>query len=212
MGSPLFLSDLLTGHELRVRSPGFSRRCAVGRAEARTTNRRFMGSPLFLSDLLTGHELRVRSPGFSRRCAVRRAEARTTNRRFMGSPLFLSDLLTGHELRVRSPGFSRRCAVRRAEARTTNRRFMGSFHVQLLTRIGAMNPGAPASLPARRSASNSPAGMPALPGRFMGRTRQVFPNTIPALGRNSLLRAMRPAACRHFPRNFTVIHPWHRRC
>ena len=68
MGSPLFLTDLLTGHE-----PGRARRpCRAGKSAAQVQVKRrltgdgspyrprafarFMGSRLFHSDLLTGHE------------------------------------------------------------------------------------------------------------------------------------------------------------
>ena len=72
MGSPLFLSDLLTGHEPERRAGAPARSnlpVTGGPLRTRASALRFMGSPLFLSDVLPGHESRrrdVRSPGFSR--------------------------------------------------------------------------------------------------------------------------------------------------
>jgi hypothetical protein len=56
MGSPLFLADLLTGHEPAVGAPGTapaSRQTDVSNKPRRCSALRFMESPLFLADLLT---------------------------------------------------------------------------------------------------------------------------------------------------------------
>jgi len=88
MGSPLFLTDLLTDHEpgadgrARPRAqqfrtgphaPSLPRLTGSCLLRAGTPALRFMGSPLFLTDLLTGHE-----PTCCRRLAG-------STHRFMGS-------------------------------------------------------------------------------------------------------------------------------
>ena len=123
MGSSLFLSDLLTGHEpalaperelsqlaaLRqaTRLSRFSARANIRaavwdkpRSDCTVGVSRFLRSRLFLCDLPTAHEPRDWSAGLRPGSILRpdtNAPGRRPALRSMESSLFLSDLPTGHE-------------------------------------------------------------------------------------------------------------------